>query len=92
MKRLVMAVLLVLLAVLQMRIWQESRQVGELRERLAEQRVENRELRRRNAELAAEVRNLRDGTEAIEERARHELGLIREGEVFYQVVPKPEDP
>ena len=87
-----MAVLLVLLAVLQMRIWQESRQVGELRERLAEQRVENRELRRRNAELAAEVRNLRDGTEAIEERARHELGLIREGEVFYQVVPKPEDP
>jgi len=85
-------VLVVVLAVLQLRIWQEYREVGALRERLAEQRTENRELRRRNAELAAEVRDLREGTEAIEERARNELGLIEEGEVFYQVVPKPEDP
>jgi cell division protein FtsB len=45
------------------------------------------QLERRNAGLAAEVRDLKQGTEAVEERARYELGMIRGDEVFYQVVP-----
>ena len=45
------------------------------------------QLERRNAGLAAEVRDLKQGTEAVEERARYELGMIRGDEVFYQIVP-----
>lgn len=54
---------------------------------LETQRAKNRGLETRNAALAAEVRDLKQGTEAIEERARHELGMIRGDEVFFQIVP-----
>ena len=60
-----------------LRAWEVDRQVGT-------QKSKNGDLERRNAHLAAEVRDLKTGTEAIEERARHELGLIRPDEVFYQ--------
>ncbi len=50
-------------------------------------RVENQRLVARNQQLAAEVRNLKQGFEALEERARSELGLIRGNETYYQVVP-----
>ena len=46
------------------------------------------QLERRNASLAAEVRDLKQGTEAIEERARYELGMVRPDEVFFQYVPE----
>jgi len=52
------------------------------------QRTKNRQLETRNAALAAEVRDLKQGTEAIEERARAELGMLRPDEVFYQFVPE----
>jgi cell division protein FtsB len=52
------------------------------------QRAKNRQLETRNAALAAEVRDLKQGTEAIEERARAELGMLRPDEVFYQFVPE----
>jgi cell division protein FtsB len=45
------------------------------------------QLERRNAAFAAEVRDLKQGTEAVEERARYELGMIRGDEVFFQFVP-----
>ena len=48
--------------------------------------VKNQDLENRNAGLAAEVRDLKEGTEAIEERARFELGMVRKDEVFFQVV------
>jgi cell division protein FtsB len=51
------------------------------------QKSKNRQLETRNAALAAEVRDLKQGTEAIEERARYELGMIRPDEVFFQFVP-----
>ena len=54
---------------------------------LEAQRAKNRSLETRNAALAAEVRDLKQGTEAIEERARYELGMIRPDEVFFQIVP-----
>jgi cell division protein FtsB len=63
--------------------------VGELDRQLAAQREINAGLAARNAQVAAEVVSLREGQEAIEERARRELQMVREGEVFFQVlVPK----
>ena len=51
---------------------------------LAKQKAKNAQLESRNAALAAEVRDLKQGTEAVEERARYELGMIRHDEVFFQ--------
>ena len=50
------------------------------------QKVENNQMRVRNAVLAAEVRDLKQGLEAIEERARSELGMIKRNETFFQVI------
>jgi len=61
--------------------------VQRLAQRVEEQAAENETLAQRNRELQAEVEDLRQGLEAIEERARSELGLIKENEEFYQVVP-----
>ncbi|MGH8686869.1 MAG: cell division protein FtsB [Burkholderiales bacterium] len=55
---------------------------------LSAQRARNVDLESRNGGLEAEVRDLKQGTEAIEERARYELGMIKSDEVFFQVVPK----
>lgn len=66
-------------------------EVRDLEARVATQQRENAELRKRNDALAAEVEDLKSGTEAIEERARSELGMIKPGEVFYQVI-EPEPP
>ena len=49
-------------------------------------RKKNDELRARNAKLESEVRDLQQGTGAIEERARYELGMIRQNEIFIQVL------
>jgi cell division protein FtsB len=78
--------LFIILLLLQIRLWSEYREVGQLRAQVEEQAEFNRELAERNAALAAEVESLRTGVEAIEERARTELGLVKPGEVFYQVV------
>lgn len=57
------------------------------------QREENTRLALRNAALSAEVRDLKTGLEAIEERARVELGMIKPDEVFFQVLkPRPVSP
>ncbi|MBX3725074.1 MAG: cell division protein FtsB [Xanthomonadales bacterium] len=81
-------VLLLLIVVLQLRLWgaEGRRKVEGLEQSIAAQRQENERLRTRNAALAAEVRNLKEGREAIEERARAELGLVAPGEVFHQVI------
>jgi cell division protein FtsB len=60
--------------------------VRELDRQVALQREANDRLRVRNEAMDAEVRDLKQGTGAIEERARFELGMIRKDEVFYQVV------
>jgi cell division protein FtsB len=64
--------------------------VWELDRGLAQQRDANMKLKARNDALDAEVRDLKQGLEALEERARLELGMIRKDEIFYQVVPAPE--
>jgi cell division protein FtsB len=60
-----------------LRAWQLDQEVSRQKDR-------NQGLELRNTGLAAEVRDLKTGTEAIEERARSELGMLRSGEVFYQ--------
>ncbi|MDH5229602.1 MAG: cell division protein FtsB [Gammaproteobacteria bacterium] len=50
------------------------------------QQMENQTLAKRNQALEAEVLDLKSGLDAIEERARSELGMIRKGEIFYQVI------
>ena len=62
-----------------LRAWEVDRQ-------LQVQKSKNSQLELRNGGLEAEVRDLKQGTEAIEERARFELGLVRGDEVFFQVV------
>jgi cell division protein FtsB len=62
-----------------LRVWEMERQIGI-------QQETNGRLQVRNAALDAEVRDLKQGLEAIEERARNELGMIRRDEIFFQVL------
>jgi cell division protein FtsB len=83
------AVLLALLLVLQYRLWLGDggmREVAQLRSEIAKQQSENAQLRERNRTLTAEVQDLKKGTVAIEERARTDLGMVGQRETFYQVV------
>jgi cell division protein FtsB len=87
--RWVVLVLLIVLAALQYRLWVGDGSLGEitvLRREIREQHQELDRLRERNRALQAEVEDLKRGLEAIEERARSEMGMIKEGEVFYQIV------
>lgn len=93
--RLFALLLLVLLVALQVRLHVGSgglQEVERLQQALEAQRVENEELRRRNAALAAEVEDLKSGDAAVEERARTELGMVRQDETFYRVIEPRPDP
>jgi cell division protein FtsB len=87
--RWIAGLLLVALLALQWPLWFGDgswRDVRELRETKERQERENEELRARNRALEAEVEDLRSGTEAVEERARRDLGMIREDEVFFFLI------
>ncbi len=87
--KVVTGILLILLLALQYRLWVGEGSVAEvahLRAEIEAQRVELERIRERNQALHAEVEDLRKGLEAIEERARSELGMIKKGEIFYQVI------
>jgi cell division protein FtsB len=84
-------VLVALLAALQYPLWFGKGgwlRVQEMERQLDAQRALNQKLEARNASLEAEVRNLKAGYEAIEERARYELGLVKDGEIFVQTPQK----
>ena len=88
--RSLLAILLVVLIALQVKMWFGEggyRDVKRLGVRVEEQARENEVLAQRNRELQAEVDDLRQGLHAVEERARSELGMVKENEEFYQVVP-----
>jgi cell division protein FtsB len=86
-------ILLIVLLLLQYRLWFSDsgvREVRRLEEAVAAQEEENAALAARNAQLAAEVKDLKEGLEAVEERARSDLGMVGANESFYQVVaPDP---
>jgi len=79
---------LALLAALQYRLWVGEgslAHVAQLKQQIAEQKSENEKLLERNRVLTAEVIELKQGLETIEERARHELGMVKEGETLFQL-------
>ena len=84
------AALVLVVVLLQYRIWLSSdgvREVQRLQHDVAVQRADNDQRVERNRQLAAEVRDLKTGMDALEERARSDLGMIASHETFYQVVP-----
>ena len=81
--------LIVLFGALQYKLWFGGSgpvQLHQLHQQIEEQQDVNQALKERNAALDAEVKDLKQGLNAIEERARNELGMVKHGEVFYQIV------
>ena len=95
MKILVVASFLSLLAILQYDLWFGDGSLTaawRLEQNIAQQQKENEQLQLRNDALAAEVSDLKSGLAAIEERARSELGMIKQGETFVQIVDQNKAP
>lgn len=84
--------LVILLVVLQYRLWIADGSFAErhrLEQQIVEQQKINSELQARNAVLEKEVLELQTGNKGVEQRAREQLGLVRQGETFYQIVETP---
>jgi cell division protein FtsB len=85
-------IFVVLIAALQYPLWLGKGswlRVWEVDREATQQKEINQKLRARNASLDAEVRDLKQGYDAIEERARSELGMIKRDEIFFQVLEEP---
>ena len=92
--RILVAILLILLLVLQYDLWVGDGSlatVWHLQKEVDAQQLENTYLKERNEALTAEVKDLKTGLDAIEERARDDLGMVKEGETYIQVVDEPSD-
>lgn len=86
--RLVLIVLFALLAIVQAQLWfgpGSLPNVSELRQELAQQQQANEDARRRLEQLSAELSDLKEGLNMVEERARHELGMVKNNEIFVQI-------
>lgn len=89
--KIILYLLLAILLVLQYPLWLGDGgllALWKLRREVAAQQVENARLKERNLALEAEVRDLKEGYEALEERARSELGMVRRGETLYQIIER----
>ncbi len=89
MMKIINALLILFLAVLQYQIWfgnSSARALDELEAQQQVQRDENALLKNRNDILEVEILDLKNGLEAVEERARAELGMIGKDEVFYLII------
>jgi len=83
------AVLLIILLALQYRLWVGQGSLAEvtrLSQSIEQAKASNAQLRERNDALDAEVQDLKQGVDAIEERARSELGMVKKNETFFQIV------
>ncbi|KGY08307.1 cell division protein FtsB [Vibrio sp. MarTm2] len=81
--------LLIILGWLQFELWFGKNGISDFQLVNADIEVQhqvNGNLQTRNNEMFAEIDDLRQGLDAIEERARHELGMIKEGETFYRII------
>ena len=88
-------ILVALIALLQYSLWLGKGswlRVWEVDQQLKAQKQTNKTLQARNASLDAEVHDLKQGYEAIEERARSELGMVKRDEVFFQVLEEQKAP
>ena len=91
--RLLMFIFIFLFSLLQYHLWFGKNGLQEHNELVKEVELAesgNEELVIRNQVMFSEIDSLKIGTDAIEERARNELGLIKEGEIFFRIVPKEE--
>ncbi|SEA23723.1 cell division protein FtsB [Nitrosospira multiformis] len=87
-------ILVALIVLLQYPLWLGKGswlKVWEVDQQLATQYETNEKLKTRNSALDAEVRDLKQGYDAVEERARNELGMIKEGEIFFRTVNDKND-
>ncbi|MEG3766571.1 cell division protein FtsB [Alteromonas sp. 14N.309.X.WAT.G.H12] len=87
-------ILIALLCMLQYRLWFGKNAIPDylkLKEEVKAQSAQNQNLAQRNSLLKADINDLKIGLESIEERARHELGLIKRGETFYRIIPANND-
>ncbi len=90
----VMILLIAILVVLQYRLWLSHDGLPSLlrlHHAVEKQRQDNEKLAERNAVLAAEVADLKSGLDALEERARSELGMVKPGETFFHVIEPEKD-
>jgi len=88
--RIASGLLLVFLILLQYRLWFGKNSVPDylsLEEEITRQHADNDKLHQRNKLLYADTDDLKSGVEAIEERARNELGMIKDGETFFRIIP-----
>ncbi|OGT33006.1 MAG: cell division protein FtsB [Gammaproteobacteria bacterium RIFCSPHIGHO2_02_FULL_39_13] len=89
--KMIFGALLILLVLLQYEFWFSDggmKTVWQLKHSIAKQQKINTQLDQQNQVLIAEVKDLQSGNAAIEARARNDLGMVKKGEVFYQVVKK----
>ena len=87
--RLITLALAALLLLIQFPLWLGKGgwlRVADMEAQVAVANKKNMELKARNAKLESEVRDLKDGTGAVEERARYELGMVKQNEIFVQIV------
>lgn len=89
--RLLAIVFAVMIAALQWPLWVGKGgwlRVWQLDQQVTERKIQNDKLQERNNALEAEVSDLKTGSDAIEERARNELGMVKQDEVFFQILDK----
>lgn len=86
--------LVVLLLLLQYQLWFSDGgivSIHRLDQSIESRRQANAALIERNHQLAADVQDLKKGNDAVAERARNDLGMVKKGEIFYQIVPHEQD-
>ena len=89
--RLMSGILLIIFLLLQYRLWLGKNSVPDyiaLKNEVERQQLDNEKLKQRNKLLYADTNDLKSGLEAIEERARNELGMIKENETFFRLIPE----
>lgn len=92
--KVIITILVVLLLYFQFKLWVGDGGIPDVmhvQNEVDNAKVEEKKLQERNKALAAEVRDLKQGLEAIEERARNELGMIKKDETFYQIIKPVEE-
>ncbi|WP_438864720.1 cell division protein FtsB [Neptunicella sp.] len=88
------AILLILLCSLQYRLWFGKNSIldyRQMKQEVDQQILQNANMKQRNSLLKADIHDLKIGLEAIEERARNELGLIKQDETFYRILPSEQN-
>ena len=91
MMRSAIIILILLLLAMQYKLWFDSgglQQMENLRHDIAIHKLQDQELAKQNDQLRAEVKDLKQGVDAAQERARTELGMVKQNEEYYQIVPQ----